>query len=579
MKQFLNYTLTASLFLIGLMPTQAQDVEQVLQAPLLATNGGLSFSQIGNFSPDTSSRAEPYSYYLSGNLNMNIKGVVNLPFSFAYTNNQINSNLPQPFNRFSMSPSYKWLTTHIGYASMSFSPYTLAGHEFLGGGVELTPVKQFKFTALYGRFRKASGMDTLGTEPAYRRMGGGFKAGYLNEKMDFSVNLFKAKDVANSLRFLPTDSLYLKPQDNLTGGFNAHIKMVKSVDFKVEYGFSAMNHDISKYDSIPFEENFFLTKTGDKAYYHAFKSGLSQTSALGTIGASYERVAPNYKTLGAYYFNNDFENITANFSTSIKQRVNLSADGGYQRDNLQNQKTNGSARFIYSGNVSAVVTKKLNWSASVSNIQTHVYIKDIYNEVTQVNEFQNLDTLSFTQLSLTASSNMNYVLQATKEKRQNLNVGFTYQEASEQQEDDQRFVGNQIYNTTASYQFSLIPQRLNISTSVNHNRNQMPDNLLTVMSYNFSIQKAFFEKLKVSFISTYSNSSGPAGTVANIVNLRLTSGYTLAKRHNFNLSGAMVNNNGIQGTSTQYSVNMAYSYMFNFTVQREEKKFKFDGGF
>jgi hypothetical protein len=96
-------------------------------------------------------------------------GVINLPFSFAYTNNQATANLPQPFNRFSLSPSYRWVTTHIGYGNMSFSPYTLSGHEFFGGGIELAPDNGFRFAALYGRFRKA-------VEPGSRRTTAGMWA-------------------------------------------------------------------------------------------------------------------------------------------------------------------------------------------------------------------------------------------------------------------------------------------------------------------------------------------------------------------------------------------------------------------
>lgn len=559
---------------------EAQDVEQVIKAPLMATNGGVSLSQIGNFSPDTNTVTEPWSYYLSGNINVSIKGVVSLPFSFAYTNNEISSQSPQPFNRLSMSPSYKWITTHIGYAAMSFSPYTLAGHEFLGGGVELTPLDKWKFTALYGRFVKAVGVDTLGTEPSYRRMGGGFKVDYSGEKGGVSVNVFKARDVINSISFNAFDSVYTKPQDNLTGSISANLMIKKNLSLQVEYALSALNQDISLSDSL--ESKFgdaFLRQNGDLAYYHAFKSSVSQSTKIGKIGATYERVSPNYMTLGAYYFNNDFENITANLSTSFKERINLAMDGGYQRDNLQEQKTSASLRFIYSANASAILTKKLNLGLNFSNIQTHVHIKDIYSEVTQTNQYQNLDTLSFTQLNLTSTASLNYVLQASKEKRQNLNVGFTYQEASEQQEDDQAYVGNTIYNTTASYQYSLIPQRLNVSASVNHNRNQMETSLMTVMSYNLSIQKTFFEQIRLALITTYSNSFSAEETIADIVNIRLTGGYTLQKRHSFNLSTAMVNNQSIQGTSTQYSVNLAYSYMFNFLVNREDKKMNFEGNF
>lgn len=576
-----RYTIVAFFLITLCANTKAQDLEQLPKANPLTTNGGLSFSQIGNFSPDTNNHLDPYSYYLSGNINMNLYGVVNLPFSFAYTNNTVSSNLPQPFNRLSLSPSYKWITTHIGYAAMNFSPYTLAGHEFLGGGVELTPHESLKVSAMYGRLKKGVNPDTLGIEPGYRRMGGGLKVDYMNKRLDASVNFFKAKDDINSIAFDPNrDSTFVKPQDNITGSAMLNFKLINNFNLMVEYGISALNHDISG-DSLNdgSANDFFVTQRGDLAYYHAFKTSASQSSKIGRIGATYERVSPNYKTLGAYYFNNDFENITANFSTSIKQRINFAIDAGYQKDNLQDQKSNKSSRFIYSANLTSAISKKLNVGAAFSNLQTHVHIRDIYNDVTQTNDFENIDTLSFTQLNLTASVNANYILQATKDKRQNLNLAFTYQEASEQQSDQQDYSGNQIYNSTVSYMFSMIPQRLNISTTVNHNHNQMPETTMNVMSYNLSVQKAFFEQFKAALISTYSNSANNEGTIANVVNIRVTGGYTLKKRHNFNLSMAMVNNNGIQGTSTQYTANLAYNYMFNFQVKRDEGKMGFEGSF
>lgn len=564
--------LISFLLLAFALKVQAQDIEQVFKASPLTINGGVSFSQIGNYSPDTNQTVDPYAYFLSGNINANIYGIVNLPFSFAYTNSEISSSLPQPFNRFSMSPSYKWITAHIGYNSMSFSPYTLGGHEFLGGGVELTPHKSLKISTMYGRLKQSVGPDTLGTEPSFQRMGSGLKLDYMHKKIDASVNFFKARDDINSLSFSQQDSIIVKPQDNFAAGAMVRLKMIENLTLSAEYAFSFLNHDISNRDSLNGSSDFIVEEQGDLSYYYAFKTNIRYTTKIGAIGASYERVTPNYKTLGAYYFNNDFENITANFSTSIKKVVNIALDAGYQRDNLNNQKTNESSRLIYSANINSRLTKKLNLGVSFSNLQTYVHVRDIYDQITQTNEFQNLDTLSFTQLNLTTSANLNYILQASKNQRQNINVGFTYQEASQQQEDDQSFSGNQIYNSNLSYLFSLIPQRLNISTTVNYNRNEMPETAMNVTSLNLSLQKAFFEQLKVSLTGSYSNSANEEGKLADIVNVRLTGGYTLAKKHNFNLSLAMVNNNSTQGNKTLYSANLSYNFIFNFQIKGKNKK-------
>jgi hypothetical protein len=549
-----------------------QDVEQIVKAPALTGNGGVSMSHIANYSPDSVSHLTPYAYYLSGNINFKLFGVVDLPFSFAYTNNQTTSHLPQPFNRFSLSPSYRWITTHMGYSSMNFSPYTLTGHEFFGGGIELSPEGPVKVAAMYGQFRRAVNADTLGREPSYRRMGGGFKVDYTHKKFDVAFNLLKIKDEDGSIAFAQDDSTYIAPQDNLSGSVAVNFKMMKSVTLSTEYGISAVNRDISRADSV--ERGFsdrLLEQNGDLAVYHAFKAAVSQTSAIGQIGATYERVAPNYNTFGAYYFTNDFENITANFSTNVIKWLNFSIEGGYQRDNLEAQKTNTSKRAIFSSNASATLTKRLTLGLNFSNVQSFVHIKDIYDQVTETNEYQNIDTLRFTQLNLMSSMNVNYVVKSTQQQRQNLNVGFSYQEASEQQNDDARFVGNRIYNSVASYQFSLIPTRLNISGTVNHNHNSMPQTDLDVLSYNLSVQKSFWEQFKAALIGTYSHSFNNLGSIANITNLRFTGGYTLLKRHSFSLGMAMLNNKSIKSNVTQYSANFAYSYIFNFSTSSKSK--------
>ncbi|MDR0714520.1 MAG: outer membrane beta-barrel family protein, partial [Bacteroidales bacterium] len=504
------------------VPFQAQNVETILQAPILAVNGGISASQIATFTPGDTTGLNPYALYLSGNLNFSLLGEVNLPLSFAYTNQQLSKSVSLPFNRFSIAPSYKWVKVYAGYTSMQFSPYSLAGHELFGGGVELTPDNGFKISALYGRLKKSSDGED-GTDPAYRRMGGGFKIEYQKEKFNVGVNLFKAQDIPSSI---PPDSVATSPQDNLTGSVNATVSLLEKLRFSGEYGFSALNRNI-----YPQGDRFsLLAKDGDLALYHAVKTQLTYTSDLGAIGATYERVAPNYMTLGAYYMTNDFENVTANFATTVK-KISIALDGGYQRNNLDKQKTNTTSRIIYAGNISSNVTEKFNISANFSNVQSYLYINDVYSQVTQTNEFQNLDTLNVTQLNYSASLNSSYLLQSTKEKRQSANLNVMYQKSAEAQQYS-RFSGNDIYNASLSYQFSLLPLKLNASTSVNYNYNRMPDNLYTqAMTYSLSVQKTFFDELKSALTGTYSRMSNQSGKLSNVLNLRLSESYVFAQRH------------------------------------------------
>ncbi|MEQ8338575.1 MAG: hypothetical protein RIA62_14560 [Cyclobacteriaceae bacterium] len=47
-----------------------------------------------------------------------------------------NTSFQQPFNQYGMSPTYKNVTAHIGFRSMNFSRYSLAGHLFLVPGLK-----------------------------------------------------------------------------------------------------------------------------------------------------------------------------------------------------------------------------------------------------------------------------------------------------------------------------------------------------------------------------------------------------------------------------------------------------------
>ena len=136
----MRFIISLILFLHIVLSSSAQDIEQLTKADPVAWSGGLTWSNIFTWPKDSASQVTTYSYYISGSLNTTIFGVVCVPINFAYTNNTLSSTVTYPFNRFALTPSYKWVKLHIGYSQMTFSTYTMAGHDFLGGGVELTPI-------------------------------------------------------------------------------------------------------------------------------------------------------------------------------------------------------------------------------------------------------------------------------------------------------------------------------------------------------------------------------------------------------------------------------------------------------
>ena len=174
--------------------SQTLDYETITNSKPIKVSGSLSTNNVYYNSNINNSR-EPFTYYLQGGLNVNIYSF-SIPITFSYSNQgeKLGYKLPFNFNRLSIHPKYKWITGHIGNVSMTFSPYTLSGHQFTGGGIDLAPQGPIKISAMSGRLLKATADDgDPKTLPAYERMGYGLKTSYEREKYKLGVIGFYAK--------------------------------------------------------------------------------------------------------------------------------------------------------------------------------------------------------------------------------------------------------------------------------------------------------------------------------------------------------------------------------------------------
>ena len=151
LRLFFVYLLLAHSAVVAQSPTTATEPPAPKQSPI-KVSGGLNAYAGFYTASGIAARNQPTPFGLSGAVTVSLPGGISLPFS-AVLGNQ-GTSFRQPFNQFGVSPTYKWATVHAGYRNVSFSPFTLAGHTFLGGGVELNPGK-LRLGAVYGRFNKA----------------------------------------------------------------------------------------------------------------------------------------------------------------------------------------------------------------------------------------------------------------------------------------------------------------------------------------------------------------------------------------------------------------------------------------
>ena len=513
--------------------TYAQDLGQIGINKGFKLNGSINTNSVFyTASGLQSGRRDPFSTYLTGNLTINAFGY-SVPFSFSYANKQ--KSFSQPFNQFSFSPQYKWIKAYIGYSSMSFSNYTLASYVFSGGGVELSPGK-WHVAAMYGRLKKAVeyNVNDLRTEnsAAFKRLGYGAKVGYETNGDLYSVNLFTAKDDLNSIALVPPGGI-LTPKQNITGSVTLRKKLFKNISAEAEYAVSAINTDMTANrgvldDTIKKSKNLLgrlLPANGTTKYFDALNSSIGYQGKGYGLQLRYERVAPEYETLGAYYFNNDFENITIAPNIQLFQsRLNLTANIGSQRNNLDRNKNSTTSRFVGSFNLAYLPNDKWNFTGSYSNFSTYTNIKP-QQDPFFVNE---LEKLNFYQINNTYNAVTGYNF-GTENVRKGLLLTLSYQKASDKSTDSNNPNNNlsDFYTGNIGYNHTIISKDLGFNGGFNYYSSTINKLNSIFWGPSLAINKAFLNKvLKASLSSSYNNTSGTAGAGNSVLNARASAGYT-----------------------------------------------------
>lgn len=547
----------------------AQNLEKIGDKKPLKITGGISANQIGYLSNDVTSRRDPYTWVMTGSLNFNLYDW-NVPISYTISN--YNHAFQQPFNQYSLHPTYKWIQLHAGYCNMTFSPYSLSGHTFLGGGVELAPPGIFRFAAMYGQLQRAISPDTgnINIKPAFSRIGYGIKTGINLEGYSIEATMFRASDDPNSMTQLINDST-IKPQENLVLSLSGKATLIQNLVLTGEIAGSCLTSDktvplLAGNDKNIYSGTGLLKKHQSTAAHNAYKTGLNYSFDKSAIGLAYERIDPGYSTLGAYYSNNDFENYTANASTSVfNGKVSLSANSGIQYDDLDNKKASKTSRYVYSLNAAYAATQKLNISGAYSNFSTFTNIRSQFETINQTTPIQNIDTLNYTQLSQSSNVNVSYAISNSETKRQNLSFNFNYMVAKDKQASN--ISGSDFYTTNVSYSHGLVPYNLTFTGALNSNYTLMPGSKALTIGPSVSVSKLFFEKTLRTSITVSKNNSYSNGKVLNSCFIaRFTGGYAIIKKHNLSMSMIYSNresfSNKIKKVLNDLTGTLSYNYNF-----------------
>jgi hypothetical protein len=359
---------------------QSQNLENIRQEKWLKVSGNIGAQSTFYNVTGIPARRVPISWMTNGNINLRLKGLV-LPFSFQIS--EQNRDFRQPFNQFGLSPQYKWLTMHAGYRALQFSKYTLGGHLFLGGGIELNP-KKFRFGFIYGRFNKAVQEDSarqvynkVSQFPyaAYDRWGYAVKIGVGTQNNFFDLIYFKAKDDEKSVFQNPIKQ-NVAPAENAVFGLKTKWTIFKHISLDGDGAISVLNRDLRSLDvevANPyrkFTNTFIQPKLSSQVYYAGDASINYRIQNFG-VGVLYSRVMPDFRSLGAYFMQTDLERVTLNMNGNNKLNT-IAASGsiGKEHDNLGKQKEAKTERLIGSLNLNYNPKPAFGISAVYSNFGT-----------------------------------------------------------------------------------------------------------------------------------------------------------------------------------------------------------------
>jgi hypothetical protein len=543
---------------------QSQNLEGLSSQKPVLLSGGLTARTIFYDANGIPNRRQPFSYIFTGSPTISIFNSFTIPISFTYS--EQDRSFRQPFNQFGMSPYYKWITIHAGYRNINYSQFTLAGHTILGAGIELHP-GIFRFGFITGRFNRATPVDTSSKsfQPfTYSNHGTAAKIGIGKGVDFFEVSMLKAKDDINSVH-PPVDYIgIVTPGENIVVGINGQIKFLKNFTFALEAATSLYTRNLM--NSTPLSDSTnkgitkilgnFISTNSTTERYNAIQTSLLYHEKIFSAKLQYRRVDPDYKTMGAYFFNNDIENITFAPSLNLlKNKFRFGGSIGFQHDNLLKQKQTTSSRVIGSANLSAELNEHFGIDFSYSNYSNTQLRKTILLG----------NTFRIAQVSENYSFTPRYILASEKFVHSvifsaNFNIFSSVDKTIDNLSDTKS------NNYFLNYQVTVVPRNLTYTFNLNYtdvkSASYEDGNYGVTLGVNKVLNNS---KLTAGWLGSFLKGLHGKST-GLILNQNVTVNYRINKHHSFGTTISYINNKSQQTLITpsysEWQADLNYRYVF-----------------
>jgi hypothetical protein len=373
---------------------------------------------------------------------------------------------------------------------MDFGKYSFSNHSFTGAGLELTPGK-WLFSAFYGRLRRVRVQDLQGItsiEPYFRRWGLGAKAGYEDGRDKVSLSLFKAWDDPNSIT--QPDSLFnFNPSENVIISGEIRKGLGRRMDLEINYSKSGFTADRSQQKSSEGIKisNFagLLHSNLSTRINDAFETKLSYKLANLSLNITYERIDPGYRTMGALFFNNDLENISAGIKLKLlKGRLRINTRSGIQRNNLNGDQVNDYQRLVGSVNINLLASKKLTFSGQISNFN------NVNRRMSIIDPNSPIVVTDLVVNNLQATASIHYVLANTNSRSSSILLTSNFAQGNtienDKIRDDQ---GSESTTAFAMYALELKPTAWTWGANTGYTVNKFDNNQMAFANIGFFTSK------------------------------------------------------------------------------------------
>lgn len=534
-----------------------QDLGNIQKGDLVKVSGGIGLQTTAYTAVGVEANRDPFLGIVNVNLNINILGIINAPFSATFSTQSIGFSTPQPFNNFGISPKYKSVTAHLGYRSINLSEFTLSGSQFLGAGVEVQPEGSFvKGKALVGRFAKPVFFNpdgSVATDPSFSRIGWGTGITLgKTPKNELSFNLFKAQDDPNSLE-VPAEDLGITPAENLVLGWTGKKALGKKVSLDGEFALSFLTNDITiEQEVLPGYSYFnnlpFFRQNPTSEVRKALIANANYNPSFAKFQVKYRRVDPGYRTLGIAFVNNDYEDLSLKTSFGLlDKRLGVSLSGGVQRNDLLQQKVTGMLRLISSAGLNYRISEHWNAGMNFANFSTDTRQRIVLT----------LDSLSMVQT--TKNFGVNAMRSKSSESASgNLSFAFNYQDAIVDQVRTTTF-----YNVNVGYQRQITATKTSFGANATLMHTVLEEGTNSNIGPSFTFGRPFLKEkvtanLTVAYLLAFQNGVGNGG----ITNIACAGNYALTQKHKIGFQVSNITKPTETGTSSELTASANYNYAF-----------------